>query len=340
MGLLPRQSLRRENRLADDVGQPEAGEHHQRRPQRCPGASASVCPCRLTRPARSRRRRTLRPNTRRADATVAGDAAARGARGEHADDRGRTPSCRRSRRCRSRARYDIAAGVASAAPAPEGRRRDASCRQSRAATPIAERRAPRRSVATWRTRRTRAQRRPRRPRRSAAHADDALAVRRQRVDRQHARETRSAAAPIEQHARRVAEAPLQSGAPLPTGHDRRRAARPPPDDRARTARARGRRRTPARAGKHHAIALPLNRLQLEELVERVRPELAADARFLVAAERRQQIEAAAVDVDLSGAQPSRDLQRALGRRRPDAAGEAVDRIVGDARPPRPRCRRE
>ena len=53
------------------------------------------------------------------------------------------------------------------------------------------------------------------------------------------------------------------------------------------------------------------------------------ARLLVAAERRERVEGAAVDLDLPGAHPPRDALGALRVGRPDAAGEAVDRVVGD-----------
>src|SRR5437868_3089763 len=50
----------------------------------------------------------------------------------------------------------------------------------------------------------------------------------------------------------------------------------------------------------------LHRLHLEILLERELAELAAVSRLLVAAERRQRVEDASVDLDLAGPDPSRD----------------------------------
>src|ERR1044071_2882572 len=77
------------------------------------------------------------------------------------------------------------------------------------------------------------------------------------------------------------------------------------------------------------LALELHRLVLEELLEAVRAGLPPVARLLEAAERGVHVEPAAVDVDLAGAHPPRDPLRAGVVARPHAAGEAVDRVVGD-----------
>ncbi len=69
--------------------------------------------------------------------------------------------------------------------------------------------------------------------------------------------------------------------------------------------------------------------ELEKLVERERADLASDPGLLEAAKRREHVEAPAVDVDLPGAKPARHVQRFFRRAGPDAAGKAVNRIVGD-----------
>src|SRR5258706_2039159 len=74
----------------------------------------------------------------------------------------------------------------------------------------------------------------------------------------------------------------------------------------------------------------LQRFQLEEFVETELAELAAVARLLEATEWRLHVEAAAVDVDLAGAQPPRDLRCAFVAAGQYGAGEAVRRAVGDA----------
>src|SRR5215203_3865860 len=65
----------------------------------------------------------------------------------------------------------------------------------------------------------------------------------------------------------------------------------------------------SKEGKHHcwlvtgegtATALSLNRLHLEEFLDRQRTNFPADARFLVAAEWCLHIESAAIDIDLCG----------------------------------------
>ena len=89
-------------------------------------------------------------------------------------------------------------------------------------------------------------------------------------------------------------------------------------------------RRPRRLIGHPRTVLELHRLDLQELFEAELAELAAVARLLVAAERREQVEAAAVDVDLAGAQAARDALGALGIARPHAAGQPVDGVVGDA----------
>src|SRR3954467_2276352 len=78
-----------------------------------------------------------------------------------------------------------------------------------------------------------------------------------------------------------------------------------------------------------AAWLELQRLRLEELLEAELAELAAVAGLLVAAERRQRIEAAAVDLDLAGADLPSNLLGPLGIARPHTAGQAVDGVVGD-----------
>ena len=59
-----------------------------------------------------------------------------------------------------------------------------------------------------------------------------------------------------------------------------------------------------------AHQLSPHRLHLEILLQSELPELAADARLLVAAERRERVPAGAVDVDLSGADATGDAERA------------------------------
>src|SRR3954471_14110435 len=78
-----------------------------------------------------------------------------------------------------------------------------------------------------------------------------------------------------------------------------------------------------------AAWLELQRLGLEELLEAELAELAAVAGLLVAAERSQRVEAAAVDLDLAGADLAGDLLGPLRIAGPHAAGEAIDRVVGD-----------
>ena len=84
-----------------------------------------------------------------------------------------------------------------------------------------------------------------------------------------------------------------------------------------------------RARSRRARCLELQRLDLEELLETERAELASVTRLLVAAERRHQVEATAVHLDLPGAHLAGDLLGALLIARPHAAGQAVDRVVGD-----------
>src|SRR4051794_1287392 len=71
-------------------------------------------------------------------------------------------------------------------------------------------------------------------------------------------------------------------------------------------------------------------LDLEELAEADRAELPPEACLLVAAEGRGPVGAAAVHRPLPGAQAPGDAGGALGVSRPDAPGEAVDAVVGDA----------
>src|ERR1700719_2769954 len=80
---------------------------------------------------------------------------------------------------------------------------------------------------------------------------------------------------------------------------------------------------------------PPIRLQLDEYslllgvhLDRSLRVLAADARLLVAAERRGQVlHRVAVDPDLAGLQRARHAQRAIQVPRPDGGAETVDRIV-------------
>src|SRR5947209_18127868 len=78
-----------------------------------------------------------------------------------------------------------------------------------------------------------------------------------------------------------------------------------------------------------ARASELQRLGLGELLEAERAELAADAALLEATKRRRDVEGAAVDVHLAGLHLPRERLRLLGVARPHAAGEAIDRVVGD-----------
>src|SRR5258706_15747341 len=77
-------------------------------------------------------------------------------------------------------------------------------------------------------------------------------------------------------------------------------------------------------------AFELERLVFEEFLEAIDARLAAVARLLEAAERGVHVEGAAVDVDLSGADAARHALRARLVLRPDRAGEAVHRVIGDA----------
>src|SRR5215217_5099857 len=74
----------------------------------------------------------------------------------------------------------------------------------------------------------------------------------------------------------------------------------------------------------------LHRLELLELLQPVPAQLTAMSGLSVATERRQRIEAASVDVHLTGAHPSSHPLRPLHILRPDATGEAVDGAVRDA----------
>ena len=86
-------------------------------------------------------------------------------------------------------------------------------------------------------------------------------------------------------------------------------------------------------------SLQLQALDLQQLLEAVAPVLAAVTGLLVAAERRQRVEGAAVDLDLAGADPLGDADRPLLVRRPDAAGEPVGACRWRSAPRRPRRRR-
>src|SRR4051812_25142625 len=70
-----------------------------------------------------------------------------------------------------------------------------------------------------------------------------------------------------------------------------------------------------------SVRLELQRLGLEELLEAELAELAPMAGLLVAAERRQRIEAATVDLDLTRADLAGDLLGPLRIAGPDAAGQ-------------------
>src|SRR6266849_7199006 len=74
----------------------------------------------------------------------------------------------------------------------------------------------------------------------------------------------------------------------------------------------------------------LQRLGLEEFLQTELAQLAAAAGLLEAAEGSQRIEAAAVHVHLAGAEAAGDALGASGVAGPDAAGQAVHRVVGDA----------
>src|SRR6478735_10372218 len=73
----------------------------------------------------------------------------------------------------------------------------------------------------------------------------------------------------------------------------------------------------------------LEGLGLEVLGQAVRAEFAADAGLLVAAEGRERVEPAAVDVDLAGVHPAGEGDGRLVVGGPDGARESVDRAVGD-----------
>src|SRR5437762_297454 len=76
--------------------------------------------------------------------------------------------------------------------------------------------------------------------------------------------------------------------------------------------------------------LQLQGLDSQELLDRELAQLAAVTRLLEAAEGRQRIEGAAVDLDLAAADTPGDALGALGIARPHSGGEAVDGVVGDA----------
>src|SRR4051812_7908543 len=76
--------------------------------------------------------------------------------------------------------------------------------------------------------------------------------------------------------------------------------------------------------------LELEGLGLEVLGQAVHAEFAAHARLLVTAERREGVEAAAVDVDLTGLHAAGERGRLRLVAGPYRAGESVDGAVGDA----------
>src|SRR5258708_24937453 len=71
----------------------------------------------------------------------------------------------------------------------------------------------------------------------------------------------------------------------------------------------------------------LERLELEELFQPEFAELTAVTRLLVATERRQRIEGAAVDLHLPGADAQRDLLSMLRAAPPDTACQPVHAVV-------------
>src|SRR3954466_15368934 len=75
---------------------------------------------------------------------------------------------------------------------------------------------------------------------------------------------------------------------------------------------RGRRPSSQRAARRRPLSSQLDRLDLEELVETERPQLAAVAGLLVATKRSERVERRAVDLDLARPQPARELLRVLG----------------------------
>src|SRR3546814_15898988 len=77
------------------------------------------------------------------------------------------------------------------------------------------------------------------------------------------------------------------------------------------------------------LAIQLQALGLEELLEAVHAVLAAVARLLVATEGSGRVERPAVDLDLAGADLLGDLLGTLSVGAPHPAGEAVGRVVGD-----------
>src|SRR3954453_20355901 len=85
----------------------------------------------------------------------------------------------------------------------------------------------------------------------------------------------------------------------------------------------------SRRGQPARSARELHRLDLEELLEAKRAELAAVARLLIAPEGRRQFVGPAVDLDLAGTHLAGEGLGALDIGRLHAAGEAVDGGVGD-----------
>src|ERR1700688_2646753 len=73
-----------------------------------------------------------------------------------------------------------------------------------------------------------------------------------------------------------------------------------------------------------------HRLHLEALFAAELAPFAAVAGLLVAAERRAEIGPGAIQVDIAGAQLRRHFPRVLEIARGHIAGEAVDRVVGQA----------
>ena len=73
----------------------------------------------------------------------------------------------------------------------------------------------------------------------------------------------------------------------------------------------------------------LHGLRLQELLDAVAAELATDPGLLVAPERRDRVERAAVDVDLAGAHLLRKRDGLVLVAGPHRAGEAVPGVVGD-----------
>src|SRR4051794_34765850 len=91
-----------------------------------------------------------------------------------------------------------------------------------------------------------------------------------------------------------------------------------------------RRPRPPDAHRRLTTQLALEGLDLEELFEAEAAELASVTGLLVPTKRSHRVEAAAVDLDLTGAHPLRERERLLLIACPHRTGEAVVRVVRDA----------